>query len=185
MRSENGYVRRVSSRSGVPLRIVVSGIPRPGLQVGLDLGAAWVRAAAEGALGVAPASLAGQLEVLARGTRVNTTGWVETAWHGQCDRCGEPLDRALRVDLDLGWVPERDDHGSEVELGEDELDLGWYRDGELDLADVVREALALELPARLTCEDTSGCDARTEALLQRQADASRADSAFAALRSLH
>lgn len=167
------------------LRVVVSGIPRPGLQVALDLRAPWVREAAEGALGATPGSLSGELEVQAKGTRVNTRGWLEVAWSATCDRCGEPVDRALRADLDLGWVPERDDHGAEVELAADELDLGWYRDGEIDLGDVVREAVALELPPRIVCDDTAGCDARTEALLRDEQAEPPTPSAFAALRDVH
>lgn len=89
---------------------------------------------------------------------------------------GRSGDRAARA-ADLA---ESGSH-PEIELAEDDLDVGWYRGGELDLQEVIGEALALETPPRVVCADVAECDKRTDALL---AAARVADGPFAALRAL-
>jgi uncharacterized metal-binding protein YceD (DUF177 family) len=127
-----------------------------------------------------------------------------------CDRCGEPCELAVKVDGRLLFAPEEsggaaydgldaraDLFGSaegaakapeavtsgrtEVELGADDLDVGWYSDGAIDLEAVLGEALALETPPRVVCADVGECDKRTDALL---ATARVVDGPFAALRAL-
>ncbi|NCG17835.1 MAG: hypothetical protein GWP91_02340 [Rhodobacterales bacterium] len=102
-----------------------------------------------------------------------------------CDRCGQLTERNVEVDIDLTYLPHLDEREAELELGADDMDIGWYRDGALQLADVVREALALELPSRTVCIDTEGCNARTEALLDEASQHGADNSVFAALRQLN
>lgn len=105
-----------------------------------------------------------------------------------CDRCGEAVEVRLESTETLRYQPEEPPRTSpsdpeEVELGEDELDVGWYRDGTLSLADVVSEAIALALPMRNACEDTAGCDARTAKLLEGAAEQPSGHPGFAALKN--
>ncbi|MEZ4239450.1 MAG: YceD family protein [Myxococcota bacterium] len=122
-----------------------------------------------------------------------------------CDRCGEACE--LRIDLDtrLLYAPEGEEgepdsaafdgvalddpsgrgegrllpDAEEIDLASsDELDLGWYQDGELILEDVLCEALSLAAPSRVVCADRAACDERTNELL---AAGSTAASPFAAL----
>ncbi len=46
-----------------------------------------------------------------------------------------------------------------------ELDEGVYADDGVDLPNVLREGLLLEIAMNPTCEDETGCDARTRALI--------------------
>lgn len=166
------------------MRIVVAGIPRPGLEVAVDPGKDWVRAAAATALDAEPSVVGGQLDIQARGKKVEVRGEVHATAPAICDRCGADTEQSVEAELALAYLP--DDHGAfeaELELGADDLDLGWYRGGELDLGDVLREALALALPSRTICSDTAGCDARTEALLESDAE-EPGHPAFAALGEL-
>jgi len=157
------------------LRIPVDSIPRAGrtIEVGLDL--AWAREAAAEALELDPTSLVGSLELGAPQRGVVTVVVRLRAEAGAtCDRCGEGFSLDVDTRADLSYAPAgeaRED--DEVELEDDELELGWYDDGALDLAAVLQEAIALALPSRYTCPDAEGCDDRTRALLE----ASRAQDA--------
>ncbi len=166
------------------MRVVIAGIPKPGLEVDLDLGADWVRDAARDALDAAASSVRGALEVRVQGQRVSVGGRVRAVADGLCDRCGEAVERVVQVEaIALHYLPDRGDLAPDLELGAEDLDVGWYRHGVLDLGDVLREALALAVPARTTCTDTAGCDARTDVLLRREGP-DEARSAFAVLREL-
>lgn len=166
------------------IRVVVAGIPRPGLQIELDLGTEWVREAATFALDADPTALSGDLDIQVNAKRVSVRGAVQVTAPAACDRCSEEVVLDLESDIALSYLPEHDHFDAELELGADDLDVGWYRDGELDLGDVLREALALALPSRTTCSDSAGCDARTRALLEHESDDEGASSPFAALRAL-
>lgn len=157
------------------MRIPVESIPRTGRTVEVDLGLDWARDAAAAALELVPATLSGSLALSPpqRGV-VTVQVRLRSAAEATCDRCGEGFALDVDASSDLAFAPageQRED--DEVELGSDELELGWYEDGALDLAAVVQEAIALALPARYTCPDAEGCDDRTRALLE----ASRAQDA--------
>jgi uncharacterized protein len=76
----------------------------------------------------------------------------------ECDRC---LGRA-RFPLDGGFdLYYRPDSAiareEEVEIGEDEVEIGFYEGGGLELEDVLREQVLLALPMQRTCrEDCKG-----------------------------
>lgn len=113
---------------------------------------------------------------------------LDLAYRTPCDRCGEPVDVRLESSETLRYQPEEPVGATpgdpeEVELREDELDVGWYTDGTLSLADVVSEAIALALPMRNACEDTAGCDARTAKLLEGASEQAGGHPGFAALKN--
>lgn len=168
------------------MRVVVAGIPNPGLQVPLGLEVDWAVEAAKHAMDASPTAFEGELEVQqARGRRVEIHLYVRATAPATCDRCGQLTERTVETDIDLCYLPHLDEREAELELGADDMDIGWYRDGALELADVVREALALELPSRTVCIDTEGCNARTEALLDEGGKQGADNSVFAALRQLN
>lgn len=172
------------------MRIRVDDIPSGGQRVQVGLEVPWAADAAELALEARPTALHARFVISPPGPRraVPVTLQASASAPGSCDRCSEDLLVHVELDSTLDFLPEptsgpdRDD--PEVELAEDELDVGWYRDGHLSLPDILSEALALALPSRTVCDDEAACDARTEALLA----ASRADTgghpAFAALKDL-
>ncbi len=131
----------------------------------------WSREAAAEALDGAPTRLAGTISI----DRASQKGVllvdvdVEAATLVACDRCGEQVERVAHPESRLLYGPEEKGSeaydGGEIELEAEDLDQGWYARGELDLGDVLREALALALPTRTVCADPVGCDSRTDALL--------------------
>jgi uncharacterized metal-binding protein YceD (DUF177 family) len=105
-----------------------------------------------------------------------------------CDRCGDDTTLEVHTDSQLLYAPEDGGDASlegEIELDAEDLDLGWYPGGAIRMADVLREALALELPTRVVCADTAECDRRTDALLAAsKADESTGHPGFAVLKDL-
>ncbi len=78
-----------------------------------------------------------------------------------CGRCLEPYDLRLEQELDLFYLPHReqdpDEAEDDVELSDREVVVAYYRGERLDLGEVLREQLFLALPMRLLCrEDCRG-----------------------------
>lgn len=174
------------------MQITVASIAEKGLTVPLSLETDWARGAAELALDVAPVQLDGELLVRVQGAVVRVSGQVRAVAQRLCERCGEPVELALHADeTELAYIPgdssasahEQRPGASELRLGAADLDLGWYEGGRLDLAHVLSELLALELPSRIACYDVPACDARVERLLAA-ASPSVGEGPFAALRDL-
>jgi uncharacterized protein len=73
-----------------------------------------------------------------------------------CDRCLRAVVLAINQPFDLAYVPPLGASGERV-LGEDDLDVGFYRGEVLDLDDVAREQIELALPMAKRCaEDCKG-----------------------------
>ncbi len=70
-----------------------------------------------------------------------------------CDRCLERVLRPVQADLNLAYLPEDTSPTEEErEISEDETELAFYQGGGIDLTDVFREQVLLELPMRRVCE---------------------------------
>lgn len=172
------------------MRIPVDAIPRTGRTVAITEHLGWARAAVASALEAEPTRLEGRIQIEpTTGPRVDLYATVSTSGMVDCDRCGERFPLLLDTEATLCYLPRvgADDtvasSDDEVELAEDELEMGWYSDGEIDLGDVVQELVALALPTRYVCTDQSACDTRTEALLATsRPDVASGHPGFAALR---
>jgi uncharacterized metal-binding protein YceD (DUF177 family) len=115
-------------------------------------------------------SAEGQLRVssLQKGGRVDVRVTGRAVAQRACDRCSEAVELSVETDEQLLYFPEEDQRSvqvGELELKSEDLEVGWYRGGVLDLADVVREAFALAVPPRCVCVDEVACEARTQRLL--------------------
>jgi uncharacterized protein len=75
-----------------------------------------------------------------------------------CSRCVEPFEVPVDAAFDLRYVPQAENAGEpEQEIGEDDLATAFYRDGMLDLIDLMREQFVLALPMKPLCrEDCRG-----------------------------
>ena len=171
------------------MRVPVDGIPSAGRLVVFGMRDEWAMNAATVALDGPPSVLEGEvtLRPASDGGLVEVLGRVTARATATCDRCGEPCERVADTDVRLLYAPEaREDDafdGGEIELDADDLDLGWYRDGSILLEEVLGEAMALALDARIRCTDESECDRRTDALLAKAAPAKEpVHPALAALR---
>lgn len=80
-------------------------------------------------------------------------GTVSTRLAVECSRCIEPFEVPLDATFDLRYVPETDDAaGAEREVGDDELETTFHREGKLDLIELLREQLVLALPMKPLCQ---------------------------------
>lgn len=172
------------------MRIVVAGIPATGKVVEFGLRDDWAREAAEVALDGPPEVLEGEL-TLQRASDdglVTVTGEARASRPATCDRCGEATDREVDIDVSLLYAPTTRGRnadpfdGGEIELAAEDLDLGWYQGGSLQLRDVLQEALSLEVSPRIRCADVAECDKRTDALLAGATSGEPGHPALAALR---
>jgi uncharacterized protein len=89
--------------------------------------------------------------------RIRLDGTLQTVLELDCSRCLEGFAVPVDARFDLLYVPAATApvDGEEREVEEDDLDMAYYRDGVIDLADVVREQLYLALPMKPLCQE--GC----------------------------
>ena len=90
---------------------------------------------------------AGVREIRVRG---ELTGELEL----NCARCLQPMRVAIQGPLDLFYRPMRQiARDEEVEITEAETEVSFYEGKGLELADVVREQVLMQLPMRKVCRD--------------------------------
>lgn len=153
------------------MRIDVGALADQARRVRAGLGDVWAREAARQSLEVEASALDVDLLVRQRQGACFVTGRVDAEAARTCHRCAEMVEVAIHEDIDLTYVPSREDEaGAEVELEAGDLDLGWYEDGMLDVSVVLAEALVLALPSRILCGDEDACEVRTDALLAARSD---------------
>lgn len=110
--------------------------------------------AGEGARLSGPCELS--LQATRADNRVELIGKISTAVEFECDRCLTRLELPVGESFDLLYIPPLGIE-NEHELGEDDLSLGFYQDGVIDVDDIAREQIELALPmARLCAEDCRG-----------------------------
>ena len=81
-------------------------------------------------------------------------GRVATRLEMACGRCLEAFDIAVDVPFELRYMPESADDGdSEREVAEDDLTTAYYREGALDVNELLREQFQLALPMKPLCSE--------------------------------
>jgi uncharacterized protein len=95
------------------------------------------------------------MDVEKAGTDVyRVTGRVSTRLELACGRCLDPYEITVDAPFELRYVPQTENSGeSEAEIGEDDLTTAFYRDGVLDVNDLLREQFLLALPMKPLCSE--------------------------------
>lgn len=79
-----------------------------------------------------------------------------------CCRCANEFEQVASKDFSLSYIPDPETvlEGEEFELEYDDLDVGFYRGDQIDLAVVLTEQILLEVPMKPVCRpDCRGlCD---------------------------
>ncbi len=71
-----------------------------------------------------------------------------------CDRCLEPVRTAVNINLDLEFAPSKQHQGeTSLELHAGDMKLDAIEGSEIDLAEVAREQILLDLPQQFFCKD--------------------------------
>jgi len=88
--------------------------------------------------------------------RFRLVGRTATVLELPCSRCVEPFRMPVAAGFDLRYVPvEEMTTEDDREVRDDDLETSYYRDDEIDLAELMREQFYLALPMKPLCGD--GC----------------------------
>ena len=83
------------------------------------------------------------------------TGRATARLEVECSRCIEPFDVPVDARFELRYVPAVENAGDgEREIAEDDLTTAFYREGSLDVIDLLREQFQLALPMKPLCTET-------------------------------
>jgi len=90
----------------------------------------------------------------AGGDAFRVTGHVAGRLELTCSRCVEPFEVPVDSEFELRYVPAEQNVGeAEREIAEDDLTTAFYREGVLDVTDLLREQFQLVLPMKPLCSD--------------------------------
>ena len=91
-----------------------------------------------------------------RGVEIHLRGHLSTSLEASCDRCLGPVAIPVEWDFDLFYRPMATiARAEEVELPQDELDVGFFSGDGIEFDDVVTEQVILSVPMKLVCK--TGC----------------------------
>lgn len=101
----------------------------------------------------APVELSMNIEKAGRDA-YRVTGRATTRLELDCGRCLEPFETPVDVTFELRYVPQDENAGEgEREIAEDDLTTAFYREGTLDVIDLLREQFQLALPMKPLCTE--------------------------------
>ena len=85
---------------------------------------------------------------------IDVEGRISGKIEAECTRCLRPVTHKLNVPFKAAFVTEENyTSEKEAEIRNDDLDVSIYDGEEIDLTDVVREHILLDLPTQILCKD--------------------------------
>jgi uncharacterized protein len=88
------------------------------------------------------------------GGEVRVTGQVETDLETECDRCLGRASFHIDAPFDLFYKPLADvAEGEEIAIDEGEAEIGFYELPGIELEDIIREQVLLQLPMQRVCSE--------------------------------
>lgn len=101
----------------------------------------------------APVELSMDVEK-AGGDAFRVTGRAVAALELDCGRCLDPFEVPIDASFELRYIPAVDNTGEgEREIEEDDLTTAFYREGALDVIEMLREQFTLALPMKPLCAE--------------------------------
>ncbi len=134
------------------MKILIEDIPEEGLSVDLN-----ESIQADNLSVVAP--VVSRLELNKSGSEIIIDGSLDTEVGMQCSRCLKDLRLSLNIPVNVVYHPieEIDEagegHPARHALQNDEMDMEFYRDGVIDLSDLLREQLILNTQMKPLCDE--------------------------------
>jgi uncharacterized protein len=93
-------------------------------------------------------------DIYRAGDKYVMEGILEGSVQLLCDRCLEPYSRDLRADFRVLLVmPLPDMEEAEIELTEEDMEIGFIRGEEIDMDEMIREQFYLSLPVKSLCKE--------------------------------
>jgi uncharacterized protein len=81
-------------------------------------------------------------------------GHVETRVRVECDRCLKPVELPVSADFAIEYITGADyESSSAAALSEEELSVSVFDGESIDVDEIVKEQILLEVPARTLCRD--------------------------------
>jgi uncharacterized protein len=100
---------------------------------------------------VAPLAVSAVAELV--GAEIQIRGHLVTRLQASCDRCLGPVEIPVARDFDLVYRSVKTiAREEEIEIAEDELEVGFYHGDGFLLADVLTEQVILSLPMKVVCQ---------------------------------
>ncbi len=82
---------------------------------------------------------------------IRAKGHLSVCMEADCDRCLDPASFPIDSDFELYYRPVEEGYGEEKAIDESEAQIGFYEGDGLELNDVLREEVLLELPMQRVC----------------------------------
>ncbi len=94
--------------------------------------------------------------------QIDVEGTITARAEIECTRCIEPFEKDLEFPFKASFIaPEHFTEAKEAELNDADLDVSVYEDDKIDLTELVREQIILNLPEQIFCrEDCKGLCAK-------------------------
>lgn len=106
-----------------------------------------------GIISIAPVNA--RFDIEKSGDDIFIKGSLDADAKMRCSRCLVEFNGHIHSDIDLVFlkaVQNEAPDGHEKELSKEDLDINYYADEELDLAEILREQIAIDLPAKPLCK---------------------------------
>lgn len=127
---------------------------------------------------------------LAKGiAQVDVGGVIDAKAEIECTRCLQPIEKKLEIPFKATFIaPEDLTKEKESELNESDLDVSVYENDKIDMTELVREQIILNLPEQIFCrEDCKGLCAKcgeNRNLIDCKCEEKEIDPRWSALKNL-
>jgi uncharacterized protein len=128
------------------MKIVIADIPDEGLTVDVE-----EKLTLEGISAGSPVT--GTLQVSKSDREVIVIGKITSELDLQCSRCLKGFRRPLDIPVTVVYHPVEEIAEERHELRNDEMDMGFYRGEEIDLEELVREQVLLNMQMKPLCNE--------------------------------
>ena len=92
-------------------------------------------------------------ELVRRTAQTDMTGWISGEAEIECTRCLRPVSQTLQTEFDISFVdPENFSNAREHEVVAEDLDTDVLESDRIDLREVAREQILLNLPQQVLCD---------------------------------
>lgn len=93
-------------------------------------------------------------ELIKRIAQIDISGTIKFEAEIECTRCLQPIEKDLEIPFKVTFVaPENLNAEKEAELNDEDLDVSIYENDKIDLTELVREQIILNLPEQIFCRD--------------------------------
>ncbi len=143
------------------MKIRLMEIPEEGLEIrALADADPWLLGVVKGAFKEdyqkgSPVSL--EIQLIKTCDNVSVTGSAIIDLNPLCARCLETFRHRMNVPLHIDLAPLKEAgivEGDEIELETDDLNFAFYKGEEIDLGEIIREMLVLDVPLRYLCKES-------------------------------